>query len=157
MVAATKLMEESSAAHTNQRNRARLMAAPPTHTREACAANMVQRASAKYSIAQQMRKREAGIARDTGGQLASALVQTATLLLFRVSLSAPCTAPTGSAACGGAPKMPTTVEEGCAARTTLKCCYALLQTAPAKLLLDGFARSTVHVGSALLVIARLLQ
>ena len=96
--------------------------------------------------------------RDTGEKLDTAKQShTATLLPFLASLSVPCTAPTGSAACGGAPKMPTTAEEGCAARTTLKCCYALLQAAPAKLLLDGFAGSTVRMGSALLAIARLPQ
>lgn len=104
-----------------------------------------------------MRKREAGVVGSTGGQQASALVQTATLLLFRANLFAPCTAPTGSAACGDAPQMPTNMEEGCALRTTLKYCYALLQTAPTKLLLDGFARSTVPMGFALLAIARLPQ
>ena len=139
-------------------SRAQSMAAPPTHKHEACASCMVQTASVKQSIAQQMQKRGAGIAGSTGEEVASAKQShPATLLLFRASLSAPCTAPTGSAARGGAPKMPTTAEEGCAARTTLKCCYALLQTVPAKLLHGGFARSMVQKGSALLAIARLLQ
>ena len=56
-----------------------------------------------------------------------------------------------------AAKMPTKVEEGCAARTTLKCCYALLQTVPGKLLLEGFVRSMVRMDSARLAIARLPQ
>ena len=53
--------------------------------------------------------------------------------------------------------MPTKAEEGCAARTTLKCCYALLQTVLTKFMLDRFARSMVRMGSALLAIARLAQ
>ena len=139
-------------------SRARSMAAPPKRKHEACAANMVQGANVKQSIAAQMRKREADIVGSTGGQLDTAKQShPATPLQSRASLSAPCTAPTGSAASGGAPKMPTTAEEGCAARTTLKCCYALLQTAPTKLLLDGFARSMVQMGSARLAIARLPQ
>jgi len=48
-----------------------------------------------------MRKREAGIVRDTGGKLGTAQQShPATLLPFRASLSAPCTARTGSATCG---------------------------------------------------------
>ena len=86
-----------------------------------------------------MQKREAGIVRDTEEKPDFAKQShPATLLLFRANSSAPCTAPTGSAPCGGAPKTPTKVEEGYATRTTLRC-YALLQTVPAKLLLDGFA------------------
>ena len=136
-------------------SRAQWMAAPPKRNHEACASCMVQTASVKQSIAAQMRKRGAGIVGNTAVQVASAKQShPATRLLFRASLSAPCTAPTGSAPCGGAAKMPTKVEEGCALRTTLKC-YALLQTVPAKLLLDGFARSTVRMDSARLAIARL--
>ena len=158
MVVATKLTQETSAIRTAQRSRARSMAAPPTHTQEACAGNMAQTARVKQSIAAQMRKRGAGIVRDTGEKPDTAKQShPATPLLFRASLSAPCTAPTGSAARGGAPKMPTKVEEGCAARTTLKCCYALLQTAPTKLLLDGFARSMVRMDSARFAIASLPQ
>jgi len=127
---------------------ARSMAAPPTRWQEACASCMVQTARVKQSIAAQMQKRGAGIVGSTGEEVASAKQShPATLLLFRASLSAPCTAPTGSAPCGGAAKMPTKVEEGCATRTTLKC-YALLQTAPTKLLHGGFAGSTVRMGSA---------
>ena len=138
-------------------SRVRSMAALPPQQQEACASCMVQGASAKQSIAQQMQKRGAGIAGSTGDEVVSTKQShPATLLLFRASLSAPCTAPTGSAPCGGAPKTPTKVEEGCATRTTFKC-YALLQTAPAKLLLEVFARSMVRLGYALLAIARLLQ
>ena len=117
---------------------ARSMAAPATQEHEACARNMVQMASVKQSIAQQMQKRGAGIAGSTGVQVGSAKQShPAILLLFRASLSAPCTVLTGSAPCGRAPNMPTNMEEGCALRTTLKC-YALLQTVPAKLLRGGF-------------------
>eukprot|EP00729_Bicosta_minor_P032820 gene32820-biopygen13666 len=59
------------------------MAAPPTHTHEACADNMVQTARVKQSIAQQMQKRGAGIAGSTGEEVASAKQShPATLLLF---------------------------------------------------------------------------
>ena len=157
MGALTKLSALVNYAKSMAGNHARSMVAPPPQKHESCARNMAQTARAKQSIAAQMRKREAGIAGSTEEKLASALVQTATRLLFQASLSAPCTARTGSAVCGGAPKMPTIGEELCAARTTLKCCYALHQTAPAKLKHAGFARSTVRMGSALLAIARLPQ
>ena len=47
-------------------SRAQSRVAPPTQQQEACAANMVQTACVKQSIAQQMQKSGAGIVRDTG-------------------------------------------------------------------------------------------
>ena len=45
---------------------ARSMAVPPTHEQEVCAANMVQTARVKQSIAAQMRKRGVDIVGSTG-------------------------------------------------------------------------------------------
>ena len=72
-------------------NHARLMAAAPSHKREACALNMAQEASVVSATAAPTQKRKMAFVGGTAGQMGSALQQVVSLLRDLAKVCAPST------------------------------------------------------------------